>query len=94
MEGLMTQTVTTEAPPQVEPERSIWDIVFDMEDRLRAARDYVGLLNERLAEINRPISKKEQGRLSRLAGDVFAAMDETVDQYDELFDRAQKDRAS
>ena len=60
---------------------SVKDMVFEMEDRLRHAQDFLDLLNDRLALIGRPIDKREQSRLSRVAGEAAVALTSVVEQY-------------
>ena len=68
-------------------EKAVKALVFDMEDDIRSARDWANLLNERLSQ-NRPMSKAEQGRYCRIAGELVSACEKTSEAYDILFEAA------
>lgn len=66
-------------------ETDVSGIVFEMEDQLRAAVDFAGILNDRLTQ-RWPISETEAASLGRLSGDVAHALSETLARWQAIFE--------
>jgi len=70
-------------------ETDVSGIVFEMEDALRTAVDFAGILNDRLTQ-RRPISEAEAGRLGSLSGEVAHALSDTLAKWEKLYNAVGK----
>jgi hypothetical protein len=61
------------------PASAVWKLVFDMEDDIRAARDWARLLFDRLSEINALVDSDESDAFCRAALELSSATQRTCD---------------